>query len=177
MKPKKYLFRILLNLLIFASTALWAQTQIETSVIGNGGLTISSEINRIVGTVGQSLIGRTNSQINMIKTGFWEQASKLITDVNLVDEKLLPTEFQLYQNYPNPFNPTTKISWQSPVGSWQTLKVYDLLGNEVAKLVDEEKPAGTYEVNFDAKNLSSGVYFYKLQSGAFVEMKKMILLR
>ena len=56
--------------------------------------------------------------------------------------------YQNYPNYPNPFNPSTLISWQSPVGSWQTLKVYDVLGNEVATLVDEYKPAGTYEVEF-----------------------------
>lgn len=182
MKHKKYLSRILLNLLIFTNAALWAQTQIESSVIGNGGLTISSQINRIVGTVGQSLIGRTNNQINTIKTGFWEQASKLITDVNLVDEKLLPTEFHLYQNYPNPFNPSTKIRYTIPnVGTslmkFVQLKVYDVLGNEVATLVDENRQAGSYEIEFDAVNLSSGMYLYKLQAGEFVQTRKMILLK
>jgi hypothetical protein len=93
------------------------------------------------------------------------------------DDMNQPAEFNLEQNYPNPFNPITKISWQSPVGSWQTLKVYDVLGNEVVTLVNEYKPAGNYEVNFDASQLSSGIYFYKLQSGDFVETKKMILLR
>jgi hypothetical protein len=88
-----------------------------------------------------------------------------------------PITFTLYQNYPNPFNPSTKISWQSSVSSWQTLKVYDVLGNEIATLVDEYKPAGNYEVDFNAIALSSGVYFYKLQAGSFAETKKMILLR
>ncbi|WP_348344776.1 T9SS type A sorting domain-containing protein [Ignavibacterium sp.] len=64
-----------------------------------------------------------------------------------------------------------------PVGSHQTLKVYDVLGNEVATLVNEEKPAGAYEITFDANNLSSGIYFYRLQAGNFVETKKMILLK
>jgi len=86
-------------------------------------------------------------------------------------------EFKLAQNYPNPFNPNTKISWQSPFSSHQTLKVYDVLGNEVATLVNEQKAAGTYEVIFDASHLSSGIYLYKLQAGSFVETKKMILLR
>ena len=88
-------------------------------------------------------------------------------------------KFELYQNYPNPFNPSTKISWQSPVSSWQTLKVYDVLGNEVATLVDEYKPAGMYNVQFTMYNeqLSSGLYFYQLRVGNFIESKKMILLK
>ncbi len=96
-----------------------------------------------------------------------------------IDESssIQPDDFALWQNYPNPFNPTTKISWQSPVSSWQTLKVYDVLGNEVATLVDEYRPAGRYEVEFNARKLSSGVYFYRLQAGSFVETKKMVLLR
>lgn len=85
--------------------------------------------------------------------------------------------FQLNQNYPNPFNPSTKISWQSPVSSWHTLKVYDILGNEVATLVDEFKPAGSYAVPFDASNLSSGLFIYKLNAGNFSSSKKMMLIR
>ncbi len=88
-----------------------------------------------------------------------------------------PVDFELAQNYPNPFNPSTTISWQPPVSSQQTLKVYDMLGKEVAILVDEYKPAGSYEVDFDAKGLTSGIYFYRLSAGSFVETKKMILLK
>ena len=88
-----------------------------------------------------------------------------------------PIDFELFQNYPNPFNPSTKIRWQVPVGSWQTLKIYDVLGNEVATLVDEYKPAGTYELEWDASDLPSGIYFYQLKAGSFVETKKMILLK
>jgi uncharacterized delta-60 repeat protein len=89
----------------------------------------------------------------------------------------LSEEYLLSQNYPNPFNPTTKIKWQSPIGGWQTLIVYDVLGNEVATLVNEYKNAGSYEVNFDASKLSSGIYFYHLQAGSFIETKKMLLLK
>lgn len=91
----------------------------------------------------------------------------------------IPSEFILYQNYPNPFNPSTKISWQSPVGSWQTLKVYDILGNEVATLVNEYKNPGFYQIEFDASafNLKTGIYFYQLRSGSFVETKKLILIK
>lgn len=97
--------------------------------------------------------------------------------VNIGNEKETIYSFNLAQNYPNPFNPTTKINWQSPVGSWQILKVYDVLGNEVATLVDEYKPAGKYEVEFSGNDLTSSVYFYRLKSGNFIQTKKMILLR
>ncbi|NWG26903.1 MAG: T9SS type A sorting domain-containing protein [Ignavibacteriaceae bacterium] len=89
----------------------------------------------------------------------------------------LPGEFQLYQNYPNPFNPATIISWQSPVSSHQTLKIYDVLGNEVATLVNEFLPAGIYEAEFNASGLASGLYLYRLQTVGFVETKKMILMK
>ena len=95
------------------------------------------------------------------------------------DDKIyeVPTELLLSQNYPNPFNPSTKISWQSPVCSQQTLKIFDVLGNEIATLADEYKPAGKYEVEFNASTLPSGVYFYQLKAGSFIETKKMTLLR
>ena len=103
---------------------------------------------------------------------------KFAPEVSNVNEQILPpSEFTLFQNYPNPFNPSTKISWQSPVGSWQTLKIYDVLGNEVATLVNEYKPAGKYEVEWDASNYPSGVYFYQLNSGSYIGTKKMILLK
>ncbi len=87
------------------------------------------------------------------------------------------TEYALFSNFPNPFNPTTKISWQAPVDGHQSLKVYDVLGNEVAVLVDEFRIAGRYEATFDASNLASGIYVYRLQAGEFMETKKMILMK
>jgi hypothetical protein len=95
-----------------------------------------------------------------------------------VDEDILElVEFSLNQNYPNPFNPTTKISWQSPVSGHQTLKIYDVIGNEVATLVNEYKSGGSYEVDFNASKLSSGIYFYRLSAGSFVQTKKMLLIK
>jgi hypothetical protein len=96
---------------------------------------------------------------------------------DVVEVKTIPTSFDLAQNYPNPFNPSTIIRWQSPIASHQSLKVYDILGNEVATLVDEFKPAGNYEVEFNSENLASGVYIYRLQTAEFTETKKMVLLR
>ncbi len=91
--------------------------------------------------------------------------------------KHVPSEYILEQNYPNPFNPSTTITWQSPVSGWQTIKVFDVLGNEVATLVDAYKPAGRYEIEFDGRSLSSGVYFYRLKAGQFTSVRKMFLLR
>ena len=88
-----------------------------------------------------------------------------------------PKTFELAQNYPNPFNPSTSIQYQVSRNSNITLKVYDIVGNQIATLVDEFKSAGKYEVEFGAANLASGIYFYKLQAGSFVETKKMVLIR
>jgi hypothetical protein len=89
----------------------------------------------------------------------------------------LPRTFELAQNYPNPFNPTTLISYQLPVASDVSLKVYDVLGREVMTLVNGKQEAGSYNLNFNASNLSSGVYFYRLQAGNFVSTKKMMLVK
>jgi hypothetical protein len=96
---------------------------------------------------------------------------------NEIEVEITPSEFALEQNYPNPFNPSTSI--QYAIGSRQfiTLKVYDVLGNEIATLVNEEKPSGTYNEQFSMDIFSSGIYFYKLTAGEFVQTKKMILLR
>ena len=88
-----------------------------------------------------------------------------------------PVQFQLYNNYPNPFNPATKINYQLPELSFVTVKVYDVLGSEIATLVNEEKPAGSYEVELDAMGLTSGIYFYTLAAGSFRETKKMVLMK
>jgi len=85
--------------------------------------------------------------------------------------------YHLNQNYPNPSNPSTKISWLSPVGSWQTIKVYDVLGNEVATLVDEYKPAGNYEIELNASSLPSGIYFCQLLTNNYIDTIKMLLLK
>ena len=103
-----------------------------------------------------------------------------LTDVEY-EENPIATSFKLEQNYPNPFNPTTIIGFRIKEPGFITLKIYDILGNEIATLVNEEKPAGEYEVEFNSSSIkhhpSSGIYFYQLKSGNFVETKKMILLR
>jgi len=98
------------------------------------------------------------------------------------DNGEIPIAFALYQNYPNPFNPSTRIKFEIPDqvrndSRLVTLKVFDVLGNEIATLVNEEKQPGTYEVEFDESELPSGIYFYQLHAGSFVETKKMILIK
>ena len=93
---------------------------------------------------------------------------------NVEDDQIV-NNFELKQNYPNPFNPSTTISFSIPTSEFVTLKVYDVLGREIATLVNENLSEGSYSYNFDAKNLTSGVYFYKLQAGKYSETKKMLL--
>jgi hypothetical protein len=99
------------------------------------------------------------------------------SDAIEVDYSIIPDVFSLSQNYPNPFNPVTNIKYQLPELSFVTLKVYDVLGEEVATSVNEGKPAGNYEVVFNRIKLSSGIYYYKLQSNNFIETKKMVLMK
>ena len=99
-----------------------------------------------------------------------------VTDVSESNNNLIQ-HYILKQNYPNPFNPRTTINYQIPELSFVTLKVYDVLGSEVATIVNEEKPSGSYTIDFDARGLSNGIYFYKIHAGTFVEIKKMILLK
>jgi hypothetical protein len=89
----------------------------------------------------------------------------------------LPEEFSLTQNYPNPFNPSTTIRYELPHASRVSLKVYNMLGQQVATLVNETKDAGIHEVKFDNSNLTSGVYFYRLEAGDFVQTKKLAILK
>jgi len=105
------------------------------------------------------------------------KASDIITGVK--EQKTIPTEFKLNQNYPNPFNPETVISYQLAVNSFVSLKIYDILGREVATLVNEFQQAGIYNSQFSIHNsqLSSGVYFYRLQTGDFIQTKKMLLIK
>jgi hypothetical protein len=89
----------------------------------------------------------------------------------------LPTKFELNQNYPNPFNPVTKINFAIPKTSFVSLKIYNMLGREVATLVSDTKVAGYYSIDFSAADLSSGVYYYRLESDGFTDVKKMMLVK
>jgi len=108
--------------------------------------------------------------------GIWRRAMTQLTSVEDKNNSI-PTAYSLAQNYPNPFNPTTTINFSVPKTSLVNLKVYDLLGREVSTLVNENKPTGIYSVQFNANKLVSGIYFYRMQAGDFVQTKKLILLK
>jgi hypothetical protein len=95
----------------------------------------------------------------------------------MVEVEILPDKFALFQNYPNPFNTTSVIKYSIPQLSQVSLKIFNTLGEEIETLVNEEKPIGTYELTWNAANLPSGVYFYQLKAGEFVQTNKMLLLK
>jgi hypothetical protein len=140
----------------------------------------------------QTIFANGNSvNFNGQETGDqWNFAQSKVINVVMptsIEDESLPLSFNLYQNYPNPFNPSTKIKFSIPTeehpfmrearGMLVTLKVYDMLGHEIATLVNEKKSPGTYEVEFAADNLTSGIYVYRLQTGNFVDTQKMVLMR
>ena len=109
------------------------------------------------------------------KSEYSENIYALVTDVEFESE--IPTVYDLGQNYPNPFNPSTVINFSLPESGLVSLKVFDILGQEVAELVNQIKSAGVYEVSFDASNLTTGLYIYRIEAGNFVATKKMLLVK
>jgi sugar lactone lactonase YvrE len=101
----------------------------------------------------------------------------VILDVKGENRVEIPTKFALYQNYPNPLNPATKIKYTVPEESFVKISIHDVLGKEIATLVNERKLAGSYELEFNASNLTSGVYFYTMKAGNFIETRKMVLIK
>jgi len=121
-------------------------------------------------------ISGTHLYASTYKSGVWRRPlSELISVQSLSNE--VPEEFSLEQNYPNPFNPVTKINYELRVTNYARLVAYDVMGKEVATLVNEKQSPGAYQVDFDGSSLPSGVYFYRLTAGDFTDTKRMILIR
>ena len=134
-------------------------------------LTSATKINNAGDIIGEVRDGKTFLQSYLLRQGN-------VTDVRTdMPVKEIPTQYLLAQNYPNPFNPTTSIRFDIPTASRVTLKLFNVLGQEVATLVQEEKVAGSYEAQWNADRFSSGVYFYRLTAGSFTSVKKMLLLK
>ncbi|MDR9414831.1 MAG: T9SS type A sorting domain-containing protein [Gracilimonas sp.] len=148
----------------------------ETLIIDQSGL---EETELEVSLEGQTTYYWRIQAVNSSGSSEWSSAASFTTEMTtgIGDEEALPDEFAIHQNYPNPFNPTTVISYQIPVNSDVELKVFDMLGREIRTLVRERKTAGSYEVNFDASSLSSGMYIYRIQAGNYLQTKKMMLIK
>lgn len=174
------------------ATIVWQSNNVETLKIeysidgGTSWILEASGINASNGSY-QWLVPDTSSTQALIKltdesdesTTDQSDAVFTIDDPSSVEDDLFgtPKEYKLSQNFPNPFNPNTNITYQLPQSGFVTLKVYDMLGKEVAVLVNEQKNPGYYNVNFDASGLSSGIYFYRLETNGFIDGKKLILLK
>jgi hypothetical protein len=127
----------------------------------------TSENGFIIAGVVQSSADNFDAWISLFNP---EKPSAVLSDIKI-------SNYFLSQNYPNPYNPNTIIKYSIPRSSLVNIKLYNILGNEIKILVSEEKPAGTYELTFNAANLPSGVYFYRIQAGSYIETKKMMLLK
>jgi len=127
-------------------------------------------------TSGKLYYYRVKYRDHNLKWSGWSNSTSF-NSVSEITDRTMPTVYALEQNYPNPFNPVTKITYQLPKAGFVSLKIYDVLGNEVAALVNEEQSAGIYQSVFDGTLLSSGVYFYRIQAGTFVQTKKLILMK
>ena len=181
-KTSLILFIVVFSLTLQQRTE--AQTVVRHSVISNGGNVTSNSQFRIAGTVGQPVIGIAKNSTNNLASGFWSLPINLITSVEEIPSAVVPREFRLDQNFPNPFNPSTTIQFALPKNADVTVKLFDLLGREVATLVDEEFAPGEYKLLFEAGELASGVYFYRIvgktTSGTaerFVSTRKLMLLK
>lgn len=112
-----------------------------------------------------------------VLSGFWYAVSASIVTSVEQEQDYIPDRFYLEQNFPNPFNPATQIRFSIPELSMVTLTIYDLLGRKLETLISEELQAGVYTEHFDARNLPSGMYIYRLVAGSYVEQKRMMLLK
>ena len=163
--------------LIASGTDLFAGTSGGVFVSTNNGTNWTQVNDGLENSSVHSLAVSNTDLFAGISGGVWKiPLSKTITSVknNYND---LPTEFTISQNYPNPFNPSTRIDYNLPTDEKVVIKVYNILGKEIAELVNEQQAAGRYSVQFDGSSLSSGVYFYSISAGKYHQTRKIILLK
>lgn len=153
-----------------------AQYGVPQSIAGNGGAEITGANFGVRSTVGQPVIGRTARADAVHLAGYWYNPGTTVTGVS-DDADGLPAFHELFQNTPNPFNPSTTIRFALPVQSRVRLTVFDVLGRRVALLVDRVVAPGYHTELLDATGLASGVYFYRLEAGAFVQTRKLVVLK
>ncbi len=159
-----------------SAASAFAQYQIRSSVIGSGGTPMSNGTYSMNGTVGQAVVGNTASSAYQAQQGFWH-GSQGAAGVNPIPGGQT-AGYELEQNFPNPFNPSTIVRFSIPERVKVTLRILNLLGEEVGREIDGEvMNAGKYEVNFLAKGIPSGTYVYRLEAGNYVKSRKMVLAK
>ena len=130
----------------------------------------------LISSVGEPFVGFSQIGSASIRSGSLFRNVVIVTGLR-EGKNQLPLEYALYQNYPNPFNPSTTVRYDLPKATFVTLSIFDVLGRQISTIVEEEKPAGAYQVNVFVPNLPSGVYFYRIQARDYVKTKKFVLLR
>ena len=145
-------------------------------MIASGPITIESQETEVIGF---ALITALDSASLMthadVAQSFWDKV--VVLDIEDKVAEITPKEFSLSQNYPNPFNPSTTIEFSLPKTEFTTLKLYNTLGQEVLTIVADKLNAGSYTYNFNARDLASGVYYYRLQAGEYVDTRKLVLMK
>lgn len=175
------------SLLAYGATACAQNTSLRWYSFSSGfGISLSSS-SKATSAIGQAFVGTSQGPGSMVVSGFLADTLLRGTIVAVNEQTGLPTRYELFQNYPNPFNPTTTIKYQIPASAFVTLKVFDIVGREVATLVSNVQEAGSYTVQWNAHSVASGVYFYRMsavsatgregEAGSFVSTRKLILLR
>ncbi len=141
-------------------------------------ITSKNDLFKVTQVVGQLVAGTSSNNDFQLRIGFIEQTNLVMTGLE-DGQRELPTNYSLSQNFPNPFNPETRINYELPNSGYVQIKVYDMLGREVAQLVNKEQNAGYYSVSFNTQSigLSSGIYIYRIHAGDFFQTKKMILMK
>ncbi len=171
-----FVFNMIYDNYQYVDSVLYADSVAEAYAGNHNSTTYYNKFWEIAGDFTIGLFQKASYRIACVIYTEWINAGGSPTGIS--DGRVdAVTDFKVYQNYPNPFNPATTISWFSPLDGQQVVKIYDAAGSEIATLMDEYKPAGTYRVEFGGKSLSSGIYFYRIQTGSYSDVKKMILLK
>ena len=163
---------ITIILVVFAICDLNAQSALS---VGATNASASGKI--LTASVGQNFVGLSGASGKNVGSGFWYTITQSLVSTDLETIDGIAGDFALRDNYPNPFNPETTFSFVLASQSPTTLIVYDMLGNEVERIVDQVLPAGEFRTSWTADGMASGTYFYRLESGSLVQTKKMVLMK
>lgn len=146
-------------------------------VLASGSSAASASGRNLTATVGQSFIDISGASGKNVGSGYWYTITQSLVSTDLETVDGVPGEFFLGNNYPNPFNPETRFTFVLPKQSATTLIVYDMLGSEVDRIIDQVLPAGEFRTSWTANGLASGTYFYQLESAGLVLTKKLVLMK